>query len=79
MYYSDTNKTFSTSTWSTALPYTQKTDAGTYTLYYYCYVSDTTNNTGTNINTILSISAKINQGTRSGAVSCNNVTYGSTV
>ena len=79
MYYSDTNKTFSTSTWTTTLPYTQKTNAGTYTIYYYCYVSDTANNKGTNINTILSVSATINKGTRSGAVSCNNVTYGSTV
>ena len=59
MYYSDTNKTFSTSTWSTSLPYSQKTTAGTYTLYYYCYVSDISNNTGTGINTIKSISATI--------------------
>jgi hypothetical protein len=61
MYYSDTNKTFSTSTWSKSLPYTQKTNAGTYTLYYYCYVSDTTNNTGTGINTIKSIIAIIDK------------------
>jgi hypothetical protein len=79
MYYSDTNKTFSTSTWSTSLPYTQKTDYGTYTIYYYCHVTDTANNTGSDINTIKSVSATINRGTRSGAVSCNNVTYGSTV
>ena len=63
MYYSETNKTFSTSTWSTSLPYTQKTNAGTYTLYYYCHVSDTTNNKGTDINTIKSISATINKAT----------------
>ena len=61
MYYSETNKTFSTSTWSTSLPYTQKTNAGSYTLYYYCYVSDTTNNTGTGINTVKSISATISK------------------
>lgn len=61
MYYSDTDKEFSTSTWRTSPPYTEKTNAGTYILYYYCYVSDTTNNTGTNINTKLSISATINK------------------
>ena len=64
MYYSDTDKEFSTSTWSKSpLPstYTQKTNAGTYILYYYCYVSDIGNNTGTNINKILSISATINK------------------
>jgi hypothetical protein len=61
MYYSDTDEEFSTSTWRTSPPYTEKTNAGTYILYYYCYVSDTTNNTGTNINTKLSISATINK------------------
>lgn len=61
MYYSDTNKAFSTSTWSTSLPYSKKTAVGTYTLYYYCYVSDTTNNKGTGINTISSISATISK------------------
>ena len=61
MYYSETNTSFSTSTWSTTIPYTQKTTAGTYTIYYYCYVSDTANNTGTNINTIKSVSATIDK------------------
>ena len=61
MYYSASDTTFSTSTWSTSLPYTQKTNAGTYTIYWYCYVSDTANNTGTNINTKNSISATINK------------------
>ena len=59
MYYSETNTTFSTSTWKTTIPYTKKTNAGTYTMYYYCYVSDTTNNTGSGINTVKSISATI--------------------
>ena len=61
MYYSDTNKTFSTSTWSKTIPTPNQTSAGTYTLYYYCHVSDTTNNTGTNINTIKSINATVYQ------------------
>ena len=59
MYYSDTDKTFSPSTWSTSLPYTQQTAPGRYTIYYYCYVADTTNNTGAKINTKFSISASI--------------------
>ena len=59
MYFSDTNKTFSTSTWSTTIPTPQRTTADTYTLYYYAYVSDTTNNTGSNLNTILSVQAEI--------------------
>ena len=58
-YYVSTSSTaptsFSTSTWSTTPP--QKTDAGTYYAWYYCYVSDTTNNTGTNINTITKVTS----------------------
>ena len=61
MYFSDTNKTFSTSTWSTTIPTPQQTTAGTYTLYYYAYVSDTTNNTGSNLNTIKSVQATISK------------------
>ena len=59
MYYSETDSTFSTSTWTTSLPYTQKTNAGTYTIYWYCYVSDTANNTGTGINTKNTLQATI--------------------
>ena len=47
---------FSTTTWSTAAP--SKTDVGTYYIWYYAYVSDTKNNTGTNINTIKSLGSK---------------------
>lgn len=72
MYYyvgtSSTAPTFSTSTWSTSMP--TKTDAGTYYVFWYCYVSDTTNNTGTNINTAnrLSSSRVINK-------AANPITY----
>ena len=79
MYYSDTNKTFSTSTWSTSLPYSQKTAAGTYTLYYYCYVSDVANNTGSGINTVKSISATISNANGSGTITMSGWTYGGTV
>ena len=53
MYYSITDKDFSTSTWKQSLSFQNASAdmAGTYTLYYYCYVSDTSNNTGTGINT----------------------------
>ena len=61
MYYSSTDIPFSTSTWSTTLPYTQKTAIGKYTLYYYCYVSDTSNNKGVGINTVNSVSATIDR------------------
>ena len=47
---------FSTTTWSTSVP--SKTDVGTYYIWYYAYVSDTNNNTGTNINTIKSLGSK---------------------
>ena len=61
MYYSSTDIPFSTSTWSTTLPYTQKSAIGEYTLYYYCYVSDTSNNKGAGINTVNSVSATIDR------------------
>ena len=55
MYYyistSSATPTFSMSTWITATPVT-KIDAGTYYMWYYCKVEDTTNNTGTGINTV---------------------------
>lgn len=55
MYYyiSTTNSTptFSTSTWSTSANIQAK-PAGTYYVWYYCKVDDTTNNTGTDINTV---------------------------
>ena len=59
IYYSESDTDFSTSTWTTTIPYTQKTNAGTYTIYWYCYVSDTTNNTGTGINTKNTLTATI--------------------
>ena len=59
MYYykstSSTKPSFSTSNWTTTAP-TQKTSAGTYYVWYYCYVSDTTNNTGSGINTVTAVS-----------------------
>ena len=59
MYYykstSSTKPSFSTSNWTTTAP-TQETNAGTYYVWYYCYVSDTTNNTGTGINTVTAVS-----------------------
>ena len=67
MYYSDTYTTFSTSSssWKQAMPYTQKTNAGDYTIYWYCYVADTSNNQqksgGGSINTINSVKATISR------------------
>ena len=55
MYYyistSSAAPTFSPSTWISATPVT-KIDAGTYYMWYYCKVDDTTNNTGVGINTV---------------------------
>ena len=62
MYYycstSSTTPSFSTSTWSTTAP--SKTDVNTtgYYIWYYAYVADTTNNTGTDINTVKSLGSK---------------------
>ena len=60
MYYyastSSTTPTFSTSTWSTSVP--SKTNAGTYYVWWYDYVSDTDKYTGTNINTVNSLGSK---------------------
>lgn len=59
MYYykstSSTKPSFSISNWTTTAP-TQETNAGTYYVWYYCYVSDTTNNTGSGINTVTAVS-----------------------
>ena len=63
-YYCSTNSNAPTVTsgsapgtgWSTTAP--SKTDVGTYYIWYYAYVSDTTNNTGTNINTVKSLGSK---------------------
>lgn len=56
-YYVSTSATaptsFSTTTWSTTVP--RKTDAGTYYLWYYVYVSDTGVYTGTGINTVTKV------------------------
>jgi hypothetical protein len=58
MYYyiSTTNSTptFSTSTWSTAQNIQAK-NAGTYYVWYYCKVDDTTNNTGSGLNTVTKV------------------------
>ena len=57
-YYVSTSATaptsFSTTTWSTTVP--SKTNAGTYYLWYYVYVSDTGAYTGTGINTVTKVS-----------------------
>jgi hypothetical protein len=59
-YYVSTSATaptsFSTTSWSTSAP--SKKDVGTYHIWYYAYVSDTNNNTGSNINTIKSLGSK---------------------
>ena len=56
-YYVSTSATvptsFSTTTWSTTVP--SKTNAGTYYLWYYVYVSDTGAYTGTGINTVTKV------------------------
>ena len=60
MYYyistSNSTPTFSTSTWSTSAN-VQATNAGTYYVWYYCRVTDTTNNSGSGINTVTKISS----------------------
>ena len=58
-YTSLTAPTFNTTDWSTTFPDIQVTDASTYYLWYYCRVTDTTNNTGTNINTPLYVTKEI--------------------
>ena len=59
MYYykstSSTKPSFSISNWTTTAP-TQETNAGTYYVWYYCSVTDTTNNTGSGINTVTAVS-----------------------
>ena len=59
-YYVSTSSTaptsFSTSTWSTSVP--SKKDVGTYYIWYYAQVTDTTNYSGSNINTIKSLGSK---------------------
>ena len=64
MYYyvgtSSTAPTFSTSTYSTSI--STKTDAGTYYIFWYCYVSDTANNNDTttdNINVVKSLGSRV--------------------
>ena len=76
MYYWSSNPsktqttapTFATSNgWTTTAPTSTSykgTDVGTYYIWYYCYVSDTTNNkaaTGSSINTALSVTKEINK------------------
>ena len=84
MYYYTSNYTttsapaFSTSSgWSTTYPSTASgKNAGTYYMWYYCYVSDTTNNkakSGSSINTALSITKAI--GKAASSITCNSLTY----
>ena len=67
MYYYTKNYTtssapaFDTTNWSTTYPTITATNARTYYLWYYCKVDDTTNNTGTNINTVSKVSKAINK------------------
>ena len=60
MYYyvstSSTAPSFSTSTWKTSID--TATNAGTYYVYWYCYVSNTTTYTGSNINTVKSLGSR---------------------
>ena len=57
MYYyvstSSSTPTFNTGSWTTTVP--SKTNAGTYYLWYYVYVSDTGVYTGTGINTVTKV------------------------
>ena len=59
MYYyvseSSTEPTFNTSTWTTTTPI-ERTDAGTYYVWYYCQVTDTSNYSGSGINTVTPVS-----------------------
>ena len=45
--------------WSTEEPTYTATDAGTYNIWYYCYVADTSNNTGTGINEVRKVTKEI--------------------
>ena len=57
MYYyvstSSSTPTFNTGSWTTTVP--SKTNAGTYYLWYYVYVSNTDTYTGTGINTVTKV------------------------
>ena len=87
MYYWSSNPsttqttapTFSTSSgWTTTAPTSTSykgTNAGTYHMWYYCYVSDTTNNkaaSGSSINTALEVTKTIGKYTPS--IALNNST-----
>ena len=58
-----TAPSFSTSTWTTTAPARTAKNAGTYRYYYYCRVTDTANNEGTNINTVKYVSKAIGKAT----------------
>ena len=60
---SSTAPTFSTSSgWTTTAPTSYKqTEPGTYYIWYYCHVSDTTNYKGTSINTVKSVKKAISR------------------
>ena len=71
-----TAPTFSTSTWSTTAKARTATNAGTYRYYYYCRVTDTANNEGSNINTVKYVSKAINK--KATTMSINNTTIAPT-
>ena len=58
-YTSSSAPTFNTTDWSTTYPTVKGKNAGTYYMWYYCSVSDTTNNKGTGINTAKSVTKSI--------------------
>ena len=73
-----TAPSFSTSSgWTTTAPSSTSykgTNAGTYYMWYYCYVSDTDNNTGTNINTAKSVTKAIGKATTNLSLSSSSGT-----
>ena len=89
MYWYSSNPTTSATTpnfninsgWTKTVPSTTSykgTNAGNYYIWYYCYVSDTTNNKGTGINTVKSVNKNINKKSTTMSLSATSgtLTYG---
>ncbi len=70
-YTTSTAPTFNETDWSTSYPTAKVVDAATYNIWYYCKVTDTANNTGTNINKALKISKSISKANNPIAVTAN--------
>ena len=76
---SNTTPTFSTSSgWTITAPTTTSykgNDAGTYYIWYYCYVENTENNEGININTVKNVTKSIGTTSDQITITKQTVTY----